>query len=354
MRTTNQSDSPRVSFSPDPQRPLQLLQACPFHAPSPLAEIKDPSGRIVLIKDETTRMGLGSFKALGGVYAVAVMIGEAMSKLGKNAITVQELLAPDTRTFASSMTFVCASAGNHGLAVAAGAQIFGAKARIHLSNKVPPEFISRLQAKHAETVISGNTYEESLKAALQDAENTGAILLADGAWPGYTHPPSLVMEGYTVITEELRRAFIVNKSWPSDIYLQAGVGSLAGAITHMIRTTWPVQPRIHIVEPQAAPCLQKSYAAGHPVRAEGPVSNMGRLDCKEPSIIAYEILARSGVEFITISDHEASNAADHLTINGLPTTPSGAAGYAAMIKQQATSGISADFRPLIIVTETNI
>jgi len=306
---------------------------------------------MVLVKDETGRMKLGSFKALGGVYAVAALIGEA---LGIGEITPEQLVSSDTREFASRMTFVCASAGNHGLAVAAGAQIFGAKARIHLSSKVPPSFATQLRSKNAEVVISGDTYEESLTAALQDTENTKAILLADGSWPNYIHPPSLVMEGYTVIAEELRQDFTDNNHWPSDVYLQAGVGGLAGAMTHMIRKNWDVQPRIHIVEPEAAPCLAKSHAAGHPVRVEGPVSNMGRLDCKEPSIIAHKILAQCDVEYITVSDSEAAHAADYLLSKDLPTTPSGAAGMAALIKQQAAFEMRGDYKPLIIMTETSL
>jgi len=327
------------------------LQACPVHAPSPLIRIEGPGGEGILVKNETGRLGLGSFKALGGVYAVATMIGES---LGTSEITPEQLLAPDSREIAGEMTFVCASAGNHGLAVATGAQLFGAKARIHLSNKVPPSFATQLRSRSAEVAISGDTYEESLIAALQDAESTGSILLADGSWPGYTHPPSLVMEGYTVIAEELRNSFIDNRHWPTDIYLQAGVGGLAGAIAHMIRKTWDVQPRIYIVEPEAAPCLAKSSAAGCPVRVEGPSSNMGRLDCKEPSIVALGVLAQSDVEYIAIPDNAAASAADYLLSKGLPTTPSGAAGMAALIKQQATRDLPEDFQSLIIVTETNL
>ena len=338
------------AFSPDPAEPLRFLTACPVHAPTPVLEIPDRSGSTVLVKNETARMGLGAFKALGGVYAVAKLICEKWEQENGCQLDPSELTDSDTQSFAHNMTFVCASAGNHGMAVAAGARIFGARARIYLSEQVPEGFATRLREKSADVVRTGETYEESMAAAQADAESTGAVLLADSSWPGYIHPPWLVMEGYTVIAEELREHFEDNGEWPSHVYLQAGVGGLAGAITHMIRENWAVQPEIVIVEPDAAPCLRASHEAGDPVEVEGPVSNMGRLDCKEPSLIAHGIFKRTNVVFAEVSDELAQSAADYLGEQGLPTTPSGAAGLAAYW-QSGLADSGASHRPLILVTE---
>lgn len=113
----------------------------------------------------------------------------------------------------------------------------------------------------------------------------------------------------------------------------------------MIRATWRVQPRLVIVEPDAAPCLAASARAGRPVRVEGPDSVMGRLDCKAPSVLAHAVLARCEVDFASVSDAAARAAADRLARAGLPTTPSGAAGFAALLAD------APDARPLIILTE---
>lgn len=333
-------------FQPDPARPRALLAACPAYQPTPLVPLTAPDGGQVLIKDETNRMNLGAFKALGGVYAVARLIDEAWQEAGHPALEPQDYLNDDLRDFASRMTFVCASAGNHGMAVAAGARLFGARARIFLAKDVPAGFENRLKERQcAEVVRAGDTYEESVEAAKRDALETGAILLADGSWPGYVHPPSLVMEGYTAMAEELREGFEASGHWPSHVFLQAGVGGIAGAITHMIRANWKVQPEIIIVEPDAAPCLLESHKAGKPVAVEGPLSNMGRLDCKEPSIIAFGIMERSNVNFLLVDDLEAAQAASWLGGKGFPTTPSGAAGLAGLIKHGPCE------RPLVIVTE---
>jgi len=292
-------------------------------------------------------MGLGSFKALGGVYAVARLIMEAWEEAQGQPLDPRALDRPETKAFAGNMTFTCASAGNHGLSVAAGARIFGARARIHLARTVPEGFARRLQDKGAEVVRSGDTYEDSMAAASDDAEATGALLLADGSWPGYVHRPGLVMEGYTVIAEELRSDFAETGNWPSVVFLQAGVGGMAAALTHAIRNAWPVQPEIVVVEPDKAPCLRDSHAAGHMVKVEGGESNMGRLDCKEPSMIAFEVFKDIDVRYVTVSDEEASAAAAQLGARGLETTPSGAAGYAAFLNED----LADDATALIIVSE---
>lgn len=323
----------------DPARPLALLAACPAYQPTPLTAARI-AGRAVWVKDETARMGLGAFKAMGGVYAVARLIEAQAGR----PIAPAEFLSAEVQAIAAGLTFVCASAGNHGMAVAAGARIFGARAQVLLSETVPDSFAARLHAQGAEVIRAGATYEDSVAAAITHADQTGAIHLADGSWPGYTDPPRLVMEGYTVIAQEMRSMFEADNSWPDHVYLQAGVGGLAAAIAAMIRQSWAVQPKITVVEPQAAPCLQASVAAGKLVTVDGPVSDMGRLDCKTPSMLAFDILRDAADHFITISEAEAAKAVEDAQSAGLQTTPSGAAGLAAALK-------GADMRPLVILSE---
>lgn len=288
-------------------------------------------------------MGLGAFKALGGVYAVAKLIE---ARVG-HPLEPGSFLDDPVKDIARTMSFVCASAGNHGLAVAAGARIFGASARIHLAKTVPENFAVRLREKGAEVVRSGDDYEASVAAAIADAEATGAIHLADGSWPGYTEPPRLVMEGYTVIAEEIREALEDSGTWPSHVYLQAGVGGFAAGVAYMIRSNWAVQPRIVVVEPEAAPCLGESARAGVIVTVDGPVSNMGRLDCKTPSMLAFDILKQCADDWVTISDQMALDAVEHARELSFSTTPSGVAGLAACLSDDAEL-------PLAILSEGSV
>jgi len=325
-------------------KPAELLSACPKYKPSPLIK-KSFQNNSFWIKDETQRMGLGAFKALGGVYAVGSIIAEKQGL----PLKTDSFFLDEFKSCARGLTFVCASAGNHGLAVAAGAQIFGAKARIHLSDTVPENFAERLIKKNAQVVRSGANYEESIEAAIADAKSNEAIHLADGSWPGYIEPPRLVMEGYTIMAKELCDEFERLNDWPTHVYLQAGVGGFAGAVALEIRNSWREQPKIIIVEPDAAPCLKQSIEHGKILTVEGPVSEMGRLDCKTPSMLAFDILSEAANEFCLITEEQAQNAARLSNEMGLATSPSGAAGLAALLANPHKDASS-----LVFFTEGNV
>ena len=348
-----------TEFKPNPSKPLGLLLACPVYKISPLLCVASIANIDVFIKDESHRMGLGSFKALGGIYAVATILAEKWFEVTGDKLNPEQLMGDQFKAFSSSTTFICASAGNHGLAVASGAKIFGAKAKIHLSDQVPHEFEQRLQQKSAIVIRSGKVYEDSVEAAMQDAANGNGVLLADGSWEGYTYAPSLVMEGYTIIAHELYEQFMQAKKWPSHVFVQAGVGGLAAAMAYMIRKYWPQQPEIIIVESELAACLQVSHQHQKLITVAGDGSIMGRLDCKAPSLIAFQALEKAQVRYVTVSDKESKEATNILQEQNIGTTPSGAAGLAGLLKMLKTKRMinrdsPSDFHPLIIVTENKL
>jgi diaminopropionate ammonia-lyase len=340
-----------LKFTPDFPRALEFFQAQEEYAVSPIRSLERPDGLTVIAKDETERMGLGAFKALGAPYAVARILDAAWQNKTGETLTPSRMSDGDVQAFASTHTFVCASAGNHGIGVASGARKMGAKARIYLANTVPAGFADRLKALGAEVVRSGAVYEDSVAAAIADADRTGATLLADGTWEGYTEIPKWVMEGYCVIAEELRVAFEASGCWPTHVYLQAGVGGLAAAMAHMIRLNWAVQPDLIVVEPAAAACLKASHLAGAATRGEGPESSMGRLDCKDPSIVAWGVLERCGVRYETLTEEQGEAATAELAALGVATTPSGAAGYGALCKDVTEQPDRKGINPLVIISE---
>lgn len=313
----------------------QLLEHCPAHATTPLIDSRELAERFgigrLFLKDERSRMGLGSFKALGAAHAIAC---EAVATGN-----------PDLRRALTDRVFVTASAGNHGLSVAAGARIFGARAVIYLAATVPEAFAGRLRAKGAEVVRAGETYEESMTAAEQNAAAEGWTLLSDSSWPGYADLPLRVMGGYLQLAAEA-----VNQIGepPSHILLQAGVGGLAAAVAAHARRAWGDAPLVVVVEPEAAPALIESMSAGRVVDTEGPVSCMGRLDCKTPSLIALNGLSRDADLFVTLSESAALQAVDDLAAAGIATTPSGAAGVAALLEPL---NLPATARVLAIISE---
>lgn len=300
-----------------------LLKSCPAHAATPLRDVAALAQRVgvsrFMIKDESGRMGLGSFKALGAAYAIAhEAAGAVRDGLWSAALT--------------GRTYVTASAGNHGMSVAAGARLFGAEAVIYLAETVPEAFADRLRAKGARVVREGEHYEASMEAAAQAALANGWTLLSDSSWPGYTELPLRVMEGYLQMAEEAADQWAVACTKPpTHILAQAGVGGLAAAVAAHARAHWGDGPQIIVVEPAFAPALYESIQAGALQTTAGPVSAMGRLDCKTPSMIALEGLAHDADEFVTITEDEAAMAVTVLAELGLATTPSGGAGIAAAL-----------------------
>lgn len=312
-----------------------LLKLCPAHAPTPVLDLPDLAARAgvaqLMAKDERARMGLGSFKALGAAYAIAQEAAQA---------------GEPWETALEGRTYATASAGNHGLSVAAGARLFGADAQIFLSQTVPQAFADRLSAKGATVVRAGDTYEASMSAAAEAARTNGWTLLSDSSWPGYTDLPFRVMEGYLQLAAE---AVAQIDGAPTHILLQAGVGGLAAAVAAHARKVWGDAPTIVVVEPEAAPALMMSIRAGRVVDTEGPVSSMGRLDCKTPSMIALAGLARDADVFMTVTEAEAQAAVAALADAGVVTTPSGAAGVAALMA--GVPGLGQASRVLVILSE---
>ena len=319
------ADCPMPSV--DSEAVASRLSRCPAHAETPLIDAtglaKDEGVAALWLKDERGRMGLGSFKALGAAYVIA-RDAEAGSLEG--------------------VTYVTASAGNHGMSLAAGAEAFGATARIYLDANVPESFADRLRARGAVVVRDGSVYEESMAAAAAAAAREGWRLLSDSSWPGYVEPPHRLMEGYTALAQE---AVAQVPEVPTHIFLHAGVGGMAAALAACFRSAWGDGPRIVVVEPEAAPAILEGLKAGRVVTAAGPVSAMGRLDCKEASMIALNGLARDADACMTLGEDEARQAVARLKAVGVETTPSGAAGVAGFLK----SGAGPEARVLCVISE---
>ncbi len=323
--------------SEDETKVAKLLGLCPAARETPLVNSTGLAPVAKLwVKDERARMNLGSFKALGAAYVIACHAEEQSAE--PQATTLQ------------GRTYVTASAGNHGMSVAAGARIFGAKAVVYIADTVPESFADRLKAQQAEVVRAGADYAASMEAAMKAAEANGWILLSDSSWEGYMDLPRVLMEGYLQMAAE---AAAQCPEPPTHIFFQAGVGGLAGAVAAYARKVWGDAPRIIVVEPDAAPALQASIEAGKSVFADGPDSIMGRLDCKEPSLIALNGLGRDADDFLTVSDAEVSECLPLLARSGLATTASGGAGVAALLHEDIRSalGIDADARVLCFLSE---
>jgi len=319
------------------------ISACPLYAPTPLRRLDRTAAATrvadVWYKDEASRFGLGSFKALGGAYAVARLLQCKLAQhLGRD-VTLPELVQGGLRQHTQRVTVTCATDGNHGRSVAAGARTFGCRCVIFLHAEVSQGREEAIRAYGADIVRVAGNYDESVLAAAQAAEQNGWDVVSDTSWPGYEAIPRHVMQGYTVmLIETLRQLQASGARRLTHVFVQGGVGGLAAAVcAHLWEEMGSAAPITAVVEPERADCLFQSALAGRPAPASGDLSTvMAGLSCGEVSTEAWRVLSRGARFFLTIDDAMAIEAMRLLGRCGASEQPitageSATAGLAALI-----------------------
>lgn len=314
----------------------------------------------VVMKDEGQRLGMGSFKALGGAYAVMTLFKRMLEAQLDDEVSVAQLVSPTARKFAASVTFCCATDGNHGKSVAAGARILGCKSVIFVHEGVTA---ARAEAIGADEVVrvKGN-YDMSVDEAGRVAEERGWVLVSDTSWEGYEEIPSLVAQGYTVLANEaLSQIADLKLSPPTHVFLQAGVGGFASSISvYLNEALGDNAIKTVVVEPDRAACLYASAEAGYLTSFDPTEPTiMAMLECYTPSMVAWRILDATSSAFVTVTEDEAKNAMRKLAFRKSPVVAgeSGAAGLAGLLAVAAdpharqSIGLSENSRVLLINTE---
>jgi diaminopropionate ammonia-lyase len=316
-----------------------LLSACPKAAPTPLYLMTGLSRNLgvasIAIKDEGQRLGLGSFKALGGAYAVMSLVLEEAGRRLTRDFLAADLISPDIKAIAATMTVSCATDGNHGRSVAAGARIAGCRSVVFVHQGVSDERAAAIARYGAEVRRTSGSYVDSVREAAETAKCEGWTIVSDTSWEGYEDIPLTVMQGYTVMAGE---AFDELEKPPTHIFLQAGVGGMAAAVAAHALDVYPDKmPQIIIVEPARAACLFASAKAGRltEVPHDEPTI-MGMLECYAPSAIAWEVLAPIASGYVTLEEDEAVVAMKRLAFpeTGDPAIvagESGCTGFAGLV-----------------------
>lgn len=321
------------------QEAERLFSFCPLYAPTPLVTLQSRANELGLgglfVKDEGPRFGLGSFKALGGAFAVMdLVLSSAAVQLGR-PVGPAELRTPGVRRVAADIVVACATDGNHGRSVAAGARLAGCRAEIFVHEGVSERRIKAIADLGANIVRVKGAYDDAVGHALSTCEQQGWHVLSDTSWPGYEHCPRKVMQGYTVMIREALKSMRVP---PTHVFVQAGVGGLAAAVAgHLDAVFGVLAPRLIVVEPARAACLFESHRAGRRVAiARGKPTVMAMLECYEPSLVAWQILEARATAFMTIEEAEAVDAMVRLA-RPLPDDPaivageSGGVGFAGLL-----------------------
>jgi diaminopropionate ammonia-lyase len=341
------------------------LSARPEHRPTPLVALPGLATELGIgalhAKDEGQRLGLGSFKALGGAYAVVRLVLEAAGERHGRSFDEADLSSPEVRAVAAGMTFACATDGNHGRSVAQGAALVGARSVIFVHGGVSPARAEAIARFGAEIVRVAGTYDESVVEAARVATERGWTVVSDTSWDGYERIPGLVMQGYTAI---IREALAQLPAPPTHVFVQAGVGGIAAAIAaHLSLVSGPNRPIFTVVDPARAACIFESARAGQPTKiGHDEPTVMAMLECYDPSPLAWRVLERSADAFMTVEDEVAVEAMNKLArpVGGDPAIvggESGVAGLAGLIvalrDPQARSALKLDAtsRVFVVITE---
>ena len=314
----------------------------PGYAPTALVPLDDVARALGLAavhyKDEGGRFGLGSFKALGGAYAVRQHLAGVLEAHLGHAVTTEALLAGRHRALTETVTVTTATDGNHGRSVAWGAQLFGCRAVIYIHQTVSAGRQAAIERYGATVVRTPGVYDDAVRQAAADAAANRWTVVSDTSYPGYRDIPRAVMHGYTVMVEEALRQWPAAGA-PTHAFVQGGVGALPAAVAaHLWQRLGARRPRFIVVEPERAACLFASARAGKPTAVTGKLDTMmAGLACGEVSTLAWEMLMRAADAFMTIPDQGAIDAM-RLLADHRPPVVAGESAVAGLAALRAVAG----------------
>ena len=287
------------------------IESWPGYEPTPLVALDDVAkgARVAAVhyKDEGPRFGLGSFKALGGAYAVEqLLVRELARREAAPNATAADLESGGLKDATRAITVTCATDGNHGRSVAWGAQRFGCRCVIFVHEGVSQGRRDAIAKYGAEIRVVPGTYDTAVRACSDEAERHGWFVVSDTSWEGYTEVPRDVMQGYRLMAEESANQL---DRPPTHAFVPGGVGGAAAAVSVQLRARYGSAVKLVVAEPEKAACLLASAEAGQPVAVEGDLDTlMAGLACGEPSLIAWQELERATFAFMAIPDESAVDA----------------------------------------------
>lgn len=312
----------------------EAITGWPGYVATPLRDLPDiaASARVATIrlKDEGTRFGLGSFKALGGAYAVARLLSAELAQHGvARAATSSDLAGGQYALRTNQITVTCATDGNHGRSVAWGAQRFHCRCVIFVHETVSQGRVDAIARFGAQVVRVPGNYDDSVRFAAAQAKENGWFVVSDTSCPGYTEIPRDVMQGYRLMADEAADQWTGPP--PTHVFIQGGVGGAAAAVSVQMRDRFGPAPRLTVVEPENAACLLASARMGTPTMVQGDLQTiMAGLACGEPSLLAWQELERAAFAFMSIPDDAAARTLCRLADDGVFIGESGVAGLTGL------------------------
>ena len=367
------ADGPAVALvQPRPAGSLDLAAAAdprafhasmPGYAPTALRPAPASARALgvaeVLVKDESARLGLPSFKVLGASWAVYRAL---LSRLGLSREQVPTLAAlREAVAPLRPLSLAAATDGNHGRAVAHMAALLGLDAAIYVPANMVSARIAAIEGEGATVTVVEGGYDDAIARSAQDASDR-CLVISDTSWEGYKEVPAWVIEGYTTVFEEIAEQLQCRPA-PDVVAVPIGVGALAAAVVRHYWSAEPAgeRPRLIGVEPTSAACVLESVAAGEIVTLDHPQDSiMAGLNCATPSLIAWPAVSRGIDAYVAVPDARVPEAMRLLAADGIVAGETGAGGLAGMLalvqetqlqEVRREMGLGAGSRVLLLCTE---
>ncbi len=327
------------------ERVLRYHRSWPRYQKTPLWHLEELALSLgvgtVWVKDESYRWGLKAFKGLGGTHAVGRCLAR---ELGLAEVPPYSALATLTQDRAP-LTFATATDGNHGVGVAWAASQLRQHARIYMPRGAADARLQAVASAGGEVHRSDLNYDDLVEWVAEEARKQGWMLVQDTAWYGYEEIPTWIMQGYlTLMAEEFQRA--EGGVSPTHVFLQAGVGSYAAAVTAFLANHWGTAiPRIVLMEPHSAACFFQAAQRGEgTLQAAGPIRTvMAGLACGVGNPAAWEILRRWVSVFVACND-AVTERGMRILAHPLGSDPAVASGESGAVGMGVLSSMAQDNR----------
>lgn len=326
-------------------RATATISGWPGYEQTPLVSLVQLAAELniksLYYKDESSRFGLGSFKALGGAYAVARLLQrEIASHNNESEPDIDALLASKHASVINSVTVCCATDGNHGRSVAWGAQRFGCQCVIFIHATVSEGRREAIARYGATVVRTEGNYDESVRQAQSQARENGWYVVSDTSYPGYVDVPKDVMQGYELMVAEADEQL---PERPTHIFIQTGVGGVAAAVAGFYARRYGAsRPAIFLADPDKAACWLESLRSDKPTAVPGELDTMmAGLACGEVSLLAWDILRQHADAVVAVPDSAVAPVMRALANPATGTAPivAGESAVAGLIALSMAAGV---------------
>ncbi|KAJ5225645.1 hypothetical protein N7468_006870 [Penicillium chermesinum] len=328
---------------------VEFHKELPNYAPTPLVSLPELAAEVgvkgILVKDESNRFGLPSFKVLGASWGCFRAVAQ---HLGLSSTVTLENLSAKART--RGLSLITASEGNHGRAVAYMAKLLGVSASVFVPLSMDDNTSRFIKSEGARVIVVQGTYDKAVQEAAEQSKVHNSLLIQDTAFEGYEDVPAWIVEGYSTMLHEAEEQASQLGLPASIVITPVGVGSLAHAVAKHCKSR---NMTVVAVEPDSAPCLSSSLRAGKSVAVPTSSTTMDGMNCGTVSATAWPDLQRLVDACVTVSSYESHRAVEDLKSKSITAGPCGGASLAALrrIASETSSVLTKDSVVILLSTE---